>query len=232
MFCPLFGIRKKDPKPPLDYEDLEVPLLIPIIREGVKIVGFTGKAGAGKDTAADYLKGYHGYEKHAFAGPLKRAVSVLFGIDLLTLNDPIMKEVPDKVWRRTPRYLMQWLGTDALRKEITDDFFVISMARAIDDSLSNLIVISDVRFDDEARFVKKMGGTVIRIERPGYDNGLSDARKAHASEHGVSDSLVDGVIVNGGDEEDLTRQLDSQWFTDLLEGRSQCDELSQELSQD
>ena len=58
------------------------------------------------------------------------------------------------------------------------------------------------------------------------DNGLSDARKAHASERGVSDSLVDGVIVNGGDEEDLVRQLDSQWFTDLLEGRSQCDELS------
>ena len=137
MFCPLFGTRKKDEKPPpVDEEDLEVPLLIPMSRDGVKIVGFTGKAGAGKDTAADYLVGNHGYEKHAFAGPLKRAVSVLFGIDLLTLNDPVMKEVPDRVWRKTPRYLLQWLGTDALRKDITDDFFIISMARAIDDDIT------------------------------------------------------------------------------------------------
>ena len=180
------------------------PLLLPIPRPGVKIIGIAGRAGAGKDTAADYLVRLFGYEKHAFAGPLKRGVSELFGIPLAVLNDRTLKEREDEVWGRTPRHLLQWLGTDVLRKQISNEFFLVSMARSIAESDKNRIVISDVRFDDEARFIRQLGGTIIQIKRPGYENGLSGRSKAHASEQGISSYLVDRVIFNKeGRKDDL-----------------------------
>lgn len=64
-----------------------------------------------------------------------------------------------------------------------------------------LVVIPDVRFDNEARAIRERGGEVWRVERPGA--GLAGAAGKHESEAGVSDALVDKVIVNDGTQKQL-----------------------------
>lgn len=59
----------------------------------MKIYGFIGPKGAGKDEAHKLLKGMgRTYGKVSFAGPLKQICSDVFGIPLETMNDPILKE--------------------------------------------------------------------------------------------------------------------------------------------
>ena len=41
------------------------------------ILGFAGPAGAGKDTAAAHLVAHHGYERRAFADPMRAALYAL-----------------------------------------------------------------------------------------------------------------------------------------------------------
>ena len=89
-----------------------------------KIIGLTGVAGAGKDSAALAIKESEPTtDIFPFAGPLKEACKILFNFSHEQLHDPIIKEVHDKRWNKTPREILQWLGTDVLRTHINQDFF-------------------------------------------------------------------------------------------------------------
>lgn len=191
MFCCL----KKEEGP-------EVPLLVPLLNRDVEVIAFTGLAGSGKDTAADFLV-EQGFLKLAFADPLKRGIHELFGIDMETLTDPEKKQEIDEEWGISPRKLMQWLGTDVLRKTISDDFFLVSMAKRIKESGAKKVVIPDCRFDIEAKFIQHYGGSVYRIYRNGETTISDEDQKKHASEQGISSSFVDKTILNAGTIEDL-----------------------------
>lgn len=71
------------------------------------------------------------------------------------------------------------------------------------------IVVSDVRFENEIRFIREVGGKLIRIKRPGA--GLSGELGEHQSEvemDSVPDDYFDLVIHNTGTLEDLHRIID------------------------
>lgn len=180
----------------------ELPLLVPLLYHDVNIVAFTGLAGSGKDTAADLLV-EEGYLKLAFADPLKKGIHELFGISMETLADPEKKQEIDQEWGVSPRKLMQWLGTDVLRKDISDDFFLVSMAKRIKESGAKNIVIPDCRFDIEAKFIRSCGGRVYRMYRNGQTSISDENLKKHASENGISSDFVEKTILNSGTLEDL-----------------------------
>lgn len=132
-----------------------------------RIIGFTGVAGSGKDTAAIELsKGHTNVDLLAFSKPLKDACAILFGFTEEQLYDPVQKEVMDPKWERTPRYILQWLGTDILRKHINDNIFLMNMSDRIAKSSADTIIITDVRFDNEAKLIRSLGGTIVKIVRP------------------------------------------------------------------
>lgn len=59
----------------------------------MKIIGFVGPKGSGKDTAADLLdKAGRSKGKISFAGPLKEICAKIYNIPIQTLNDPVLKE--------------------------------------------------------------------------------------------------------------------------------------------
>ena len=60
------------------------------------------------------------------------------------------------------------------------------------------MVIADVRFENEAEFVRRLGGTLVHIVRPDIY-----AVAAHASENGVTQLPADKVLHNGGSLEEL-----------------------------
>ena len=90
------------------------------------------------------------------------------------------------------RRFLQALGTEAVRDHLGEDSWVNALnLQAIE--VDGDVAISDVRFPNEARYVKKMGGEiwrVVRIDPEGeeFDNGLG---VDHPSEKYVASLAVD-----------------------------------------
>jgi hypothetical protein len=124
------------------------------------LIGLIGQKQTGKDTFADYLVKTRGFKKLAFAEPVKQVCQILFHLEPEQVYDPRLKEVVDERWGLSPRQMMQKVGTDMVRNMLGNDFWVKHM----DISYSKgSIVISDVRFKNEAEWVKDRGGVLIRI---------------------------------------------------------------------
>ncbi len=157
-----------------------------------RVVALTGAAGSGKSTAADYLIRQHGYERVKFAGPLKdmcRAIGMT--------EDHIeghLKEVPcDMLCGKTPRYLMQAVGTELGRNLIGEDFWIRLWLHRV--AGAGRVVVDDLRFPNEAAAVRSLGGVIIKLEGRGGIAG------GHASEAGCG--AWDGVVENDGCVTDL-----------------------------
>jgi hypothetical protein len=139
------------------------------------IIGVCGLIGAGKDTIADYLVNIHQFRRESFANTLKDAVSAVFGWDreLLegrTKQSRTWREQPDPWWSQrlgkeiTPRWVLQYWGTEVVRRSFHDDTWIASLENKLRKTNDD-IVISDCRFPNEIAAIKQAGGTVIRVHR-------------------------------------------------------------------
>lgn len=164
------------------------------------ILGFTGLARSGKDTAANALVSAFGAVKYSFAEPI-RDMLFCIGIDADTIVD---KEATIPHLGKSLRECMQTLGTEWGRQLVHGDLWVMEAKRRIDMLVKNrrMVVIPDVRFDNEARMIQESGGVVIRIVRPGID-----PVRAHVSEAGISDKYVWRTILNNGLEGELVHKI-------------------------
>lgn len=158
----------------------------------MKLIGITGRARSGKDTAAGFLT-EQGWVQYRFADPLKAAVRVMFGLTR-EHTDGALKEQTIPHLGVSPRRLMQTLGTEWGREVIADDLWL----RVADKVLADVeeqgapgVVISDVRFPNEAEWVRSRGGQVVEIIRPD-----TEAVAAHVSEAGAGEPDV--TISNAG----------------------------------
>lgn len=181
-----------------------------------KLIGITGRAGAGKDTAANQIRfgGKYNMVNVSFASPLKFAMMHLLGdFDTHTLNDPVLKNQPSKlVPSKTNRELMQLLGTEFVRKYFGEDFWLKRMELTLEeasyddffDDSPDIIAITDVRFDNEAQYVRNKGGIILEIVRP---NNPFEIATTHASEQGVSANLINYTILNDRTIADLENKV-------------------------
>lgn len=163
----------------------------------IPIIGLTGRARVGKDTTARFIVAARGGYQYSFADPMRAMIRVGFGIDL---HDPYWierKEVVIPAIGKSPRELMQTLGTEWGRNLIGEDTWLI-MAKQKLLTLGPGMVVADVRFDNEAIWVRHMGGRIIHVKRKS-----AERVRQHASEVGVAHEDGDGVIHNNGSLEDL-----------------------------
>lgn len=175
----------------------------------VQIVGLNGFARSGKDTVADQLVERHGFTKLSMAGPLKTMLRTLdptlmnteagVATRLSGLHRMTEDELKASVYGAEYRRLLQVLGTDCIRA-IDPDFWVKAMDKAVRGA--ERVVIPDVRFPNEAEWVRSQGGIVIEILRPGVGPA-----NGHASENRLERHLVDCTVHNNGTVEDLHRKL-------------------------
>lgn len=174
------------------------------------IVGLTGYAGSGKDTVGDLLVDL-GYHRRAFADPIRDA---LYALDPYTLdrdNNPVrITQLVDAYgWDRAKqnpdvRRLLQRMGTEAGR-DIHGPRVWIDRVFAGSHWLTyngERLVITDVRFTNEAFAIRMNGGQVWRVERA----GVTPAND-HDSEKPISDDLIARVIHNDGTIDDLARTV-------------------------
>lgn len=179
------------------------------------IIGLSGYARSGKDTAAEALVAA-GWKRVAFADTLREF--------LLKLNPFVRGNIEDNCvafdrlswvidqygWDgyKESRYgndiraLLQRLGTECGRELISDTIWIDA---ALGKSEFNNVCITDCRFPNEAQAIKDRGGMVIRIERPGVGPAND-----HPSEHALADWTFDHVIHNDGSIEELHAKLHSR----------------------
>lgn len=173
------------------------------------LIGLTGAAGSGKNTAAARLVKAHGFYSLAFADPLYEMVSIVTGLMREDLEDREIKETPIDWLGKSPRQLLQSLGTEWGRGCVRDDLWITIAFRRIDEILDGgrSVVVTDVRFPNEAEAIRERGGVVWRITRP--VTSLSASTAAHASEAGIPDALVDAVLPNAGSLAFLAARVDA-----------------------
>lgn len=194
-----------------------------------KIIAIAGLIGSGKDTAAQLLINHHHYTKIAFADSLKDAVSVVFGwdrglLDGSTQESRTWRETVDSWWadrldmpHLTPRWVLQYWGTEVLRNHFHDDLWVASVERKIAATPSS-VVITDCRFPNEIAAIKRCGGITARIYR-GQDppwlelarQDMGEFRKqypgVHPSEYSSVNLDYDYYLNNNGSIVELHGQL-------------------------
>ena len=181
----------------------------------MQIIGLCGNKGSGKDTFANYLVETDGYIKVAFADYIREALKILFDWNEENFSQEF-KEKNDEYWDVSPRKMMQELGTEFLRfhcvNMMSQDFYLPDgktykstfhikrlnkdIMKFYETNKNVKIIISDIRFQDEVDYVKKIGGTVIRINRELEKNNFSN----HASEIQINNlNSIDINLVNDKD---------------------------------
>lgn len=154
------------------------------------LIGLVGFAGSGKGTVADILVEQHGFTKLSFADALKDAVAVIFGWERKLLEGDtdegrLFRETVDSWWSArfgydvTPRYILQLMGTEACREVFHDDIWIHTVAKRMQ-GIEN-VVIADVRFPNELKFISDNGGFNVRVTR-GRDPGWFDMAAAANSD--------------------------------------------------
>lgn len=103
------------------------------------------------------------------------------------------------------RRFAQTLGTNVARS-MDENVWVDYLLKQLNDKDS--VVISDVRFDNEAEAIINNGGVVIRIIRDVAENLVQDDTAQHISEGGVSDNLITATIENNTTLEEFYEALE------------------------
>lgn len=141
------------------------------------LIGLIGKKSSGKDTFGNILIEYYGFTKRAFADPLKDCCQLLFHLTDEQLNDEKLKETIDTKWQMTPRQIMQKVGTDLFRNNFDSDFWLKLFENWYDQHKDINIVCTDIRFQNEANLIQKLGGIIIKINRSTTINDSHESEK-------------------------------------------------------
>jgi hypothetical protein len=133
----------------------------------------------------------------------------------------------------SPRLALQVIGTEALRNNFHQDLWFLTLQNRIRKNPNQNVVISDVRFPNEIKFIQEQKGVLVKINRgptPVWyetailaNKGNSLAKEAmtktyssaHFSEWAWVGSKIDYEINNNTTLEDLSAQV-----TDLINGIS------------
>ena len=165
---------------------------------GRRIIGIAGLAGAGKNTVADMIAGAVVF---GFADPLYEGLSAMLGVPEDMLRNRVNKEAP-LVWLgKSPRELMQTLGTEWGRGMVAQDLWLRIAEQRIA-AARGTVVFSDVRFDNEAEWIRNQGGEVWAVLRE------QETHHTHSSEAGISPRFIDRLIDNRGTLDETRMQVD------------------------
>lgn len=162
-----------------------------------------GKANAGEDTTSSVIKNY---------ATLKGKSSI--NLTFSTYVTQYAKEITDWTKEDNKRSVafLQSLGTEIIRNKIDNEFFIKRIMQDIEvySYFFDIISISDARFPEELEVISKTFKNVykIKIDRPNYNNHLSNIEQHHRTETALDNyNNYDYVVNNDGSIEDLALKI-------------------------
>ena len=195
-----------------------------------QLIGIVGHANTGKDSIAEYISNSLSQDVwiHPFAWFLKGAAAEAFGIPFDAFINREQKENKDPVWGVSPREIAQYVGTEMFR-ELDSDFWIYRLKGHLEGRLDtelnsddrakegDVIVIPDVRFENEVNFILCNGGQLIHLTRPVPEAQGNVGIEGHASEAGISSGTLASMyhIHNSGTLEELYLEVDKFIDTQL-----------------
>lgn len=188
-----------------------------------RIIGFAGQKRSGKDTAAEAT----GFTRIALADGVRECALAVNPIlernsstatrllarvglswgsrrlsDLMDMGYTF-ETLKDSPWSDAVRTLLQRVGTEMGRNVLGDDVWVNLAERKIIAADAD-VVVTDVRFANEADMVHRLGGRVLHIVRPATDdpNPQHDSEKIDfpCDERLVNDSSVESFVTRVREE--------------------------------
>jgi len=156
------------------------------------IIGICGRALAGKSTCAQAMVAACGGQVVAMADSLRDVVEAAFGS---RYESQEAKQATDAFWAprlgerwSTGRQILQRVGSELFREQVHPDFWLYHLELRLRRlACQRLIVIPDVRFDNEAAWVRAHAGLMLHLIRA--DQPPSGDR--HQSERGISPQHID-----------------------------------------
>ena len=166
----------------------------------MKICCISAKAQHGKDTAAELIKEY--LESRG------QKVLITHFADLLNF---ICKKFFNWDGQKDEkgRTLLQYIGTDVVGAKNPAYWaeFIVSILKMFENEW-DYVLIPDCRYPVEVATVERSFDTVVlRVERPGFDNGLTEAQKNHPSEVDMDNYHFDLILYNDKGVEEFADKL-------------------------
>jgi hypothetical protein len=174
----------------------------------MEIIGITGRARSGKDTIGAWFRDHRDAFVVSFAWPIRAAIERAFSLPPEIWNGPEKEQ--DLPWLgKSPRYLAQTLGTEWGRNLVGPDVWIAALEQRLRETRvwyqDCLVVVTDVRFENEATWVRKHGH-LLHVSRPGADGKVGV--EGHVSEAGVKPAALDAHLLNDGTIAELHERLE------------------------
>ena len=163
----------------------------------ITLLGIVGRKQHGKDTLCTMLRQLSmvPVKRFAFGDALKAEISTAIGVPVHVID-----QLKDKF-----RPLLQWWGTDFRREMAGPDYWRPWLDCALaEQEAGSLLVVTDVRFLNEARWIRERGGSLVRIVRDLY----GEEEDNHASESESGRIAVDMTIRNSGLPDELLEKAE------------------------
>jgi len=178
------------------------------------LIGLHGFARSGKDSSALRLIDAHGFRRFAFADPMRDSLLRLDPmLDGTTSLRMLVEEIGwdaakgHRTYGPEVRRLQQVFATEVCRDLFGPDVWVNHLkARVAADAQLHgpaSVVISDVRFANEAEWIVAHGGVIWEVTRPGVGPA-----NGHASENPIDPALISLTICNDASLDALARRVD------------------------
>jgi hypothetical protein len=184
------------------------------------LIGLSGYKLAGKDTVGRFMVEQHGFKRAAFADKMKMAMAAIWDIPVEQLekykSDPTCyvaigwEGEPDKRFEGQPtamwspmvkvtlREFMKRYATEGIRDNLGNGIFVDAVEPLLRTHLSGIkIVVTDCREEHELKCIRRLGGKIVRIDRPGL------GPDGHRSEPEPNPRFIDYTLSNDGTLDDL-----------------------------
>ena len=156
-----------------------------------RIIALCGNKQAGKDTTADLILDLLSHSHRiAFADPIVANVMHLYQLKDRAEYDAFKTMTHTLMGRKVSgRHLVREVGM--IMRSYDEHQFVSQVDATINEKPHDLWVITDMRFDNEFEYIKRVGGRIIKIVNPDVEDNDD-----HVSEAGFPDSVCDAVVYN------------------------------------
>ncbi|GLV78343.1 deoxynucleotide monophosphate kinase family protein [Streptomyces hygroscopicus] len=177
-------------------------------------IGIIGRARSGKDTAGKYFVEQHGYRRVALADPIKEAAlrtNPIVKVDHAAEYYRLAEDIAEFGWERAKddtaevRRILQELS--AAIRALDEDFWLRLALKATEEAndAGAPVIITDIRYPNEAASLARAGFHLLHINRPGIP------QMDHVSEKTLRPEDARYLIRNDGTLDDFHAQLARVW---------------------